>query len=66
MLNELNIQYRKGMYLIEIYNVSRRYNLDERQLAEIGWSKMKEIANKVTAENAANCSNMRRATPAKS
>lgn len=52
MLNELNIQYRKGMYLIEIYKVARRYNLDERKIAEIGWSKMKEIASKIEAENA--------------
>jgi hypothetical protein len=52
MLKELNILYRKGMYLIDIYKVTRRFNLDERLVAEIGWSKMKEIANRIDAENA--------------
>jgi hypothetical protein len=53
MLKELNMQYRKGMYLIEIYAVSRRLNLDEALLAQIGWSKLKEISNKLDEANAA-------------
>lgn len=52
MLKELNIQYRKGMYLIEIYETARKLNLDESLLAQIGWSKMKEITGKLDAANA--------------
>lgn len=43
MLTELNIQYRKGMYLIEIYTVCRQLGISEAEVAKIGWSKMREI-----------------------
>jgi hypothetical protein len=52
MLGELNIQYRKGMYLIDIYAVCRKLDISEQRVAEIGWSKMKEISNKLDAVNA--------------
>ena len=47
MEKELNIQYRKGRYLIEIYQTTRKLNLDESLIAQIGWSKMKEISSKL-------------------
>lgn len=47
---ELNLQYRKAMYLIGIYTYFRSLGVDERRLSEIGWSKAKELVNKVTAE----------------
>jgi hypothetical protein len=52
MLTELNIQYRKGMHLIEIYTVIRRLGIDEERAARIGWTKLREIVGKMTVDNA--------------
>jgi hypothetical protein len=41
---ELGVAYRKAMYLIGTYVKFRRLGVDEKRLAEIGWSKAKEIA----------------------
>lgn len=46
---ELNIQYRKAMYLIEIYAYFRSLGVDEKKLARVGWSKAKEMVGVVTA-----------------
>jgi hypothetical protein len=40
----LGLQYRKAMYLIKIYTSFRALQFDEKKLAEIGWSKGKELA----------------------
>lgn len=48
---ELGIQYRKAMYLISIYEYFRALGVDENRLAEIGWSKAKELVNRATPEN---------------
>lgn len=40
----LGVQYRKAMYLIDIYVKFRKLGVDENRLAEIGWSKAKELA----------------------
>lgn len=48
---ELGIQYRKAMYLIDIYAKFRALGVDEKRLTEIGWSKAKELTNIATAEN---------------
>jgi hypothetical protein len=48
---ELGIQYRKAMYLINIYDYFRALGVDETRLGEIGWSKAKELVNHANAEN---------------
>lgn len=48
---ELGIQYRKAMYLIDIYTAFRRLGVDEKRLTQIGWSKAKELTKIATPEN---------------
>jgi hypothetical protein len=48
---ELGIQYRKAMYLIDIYQRMQTLGLDDTRLREIGWSKAKELLRFATAEN---------------
>lgn len=48
---ELGIEYRKAMYLIKIYTHFSALGVDEARLAEIGWSKAKELVKVATAEN---------------
>jgi len=48
---ELGIQYRKAMYLIDIYVAFRNLGVDEVQLAAIGWSKAKELTKVATPDN---------------
>jgi hypothetical protein len=48
---ELGVQYRKAMYLIDIYVHFRKLGVDERRLTEIGWSKAKELTKYATPEN---------------
>lgn len=43
--NSLGIHYRKAMYLIQIYEHFRQLEIPEERLAEIGWSKAKELTN---------------------
>jgi hypothetical protein len=47
----LNINYRKAMYLIDIYTTFRRLGVDEKRLSQIGWSKAKELTKHATKEN---------------
>lgn len=47
---ELGIAYRKAMYLISIYTYFRSLGVDEKRLAEIGWSKAKELVGVATPE----------------
>lgn len=48
---ELGVQYRKAMYLIDIYVTFRKLGVDERRLTQIGWSKAKELTKFATPEN---------------
>jgi hypothetical protein len=48
---ELGVAYRKAMYLIGIYTYFRSLGVDEKRLAEIGWSKAKELVGVATPEN---------------
>lgn len=48
---ELNVDYRKAMYLIDIYTTFRRVGADETQLGRIGWSKAKELTRFATVDN---------------
>jgi hypothetical protein len=49
--NELGVQYRKAMYLIDIYVTFRKLGVDERRLTQVGWSKAKNLTKYATAEN---------------
>lgn len=46
-----NVNYRKAMYLIEIYKALVASNVRWEQVESIGWTKLKEIANQLTPEN---------------
>jgi hypothetical protein len=48
---ELNVKYRKAMYLINLYTKFRELGVDEKRLTEIGWSKAKELTNYATTAN---------------
>jgi len=41
---ELNLEYRKAMYLIEIYKAFSKLDVDEDRLADIGWTKIRMLA----------------------
>lgn len=47
----LGMKYRKATYLIGIYTTCTRLGVTEQQLSGIGWSKIKEAVNQMTAEN---------------
>ncbi|UOX38427.1 hypothetical protein VpasPP24_87 [Vibrio phage Vpas_PP24] len=46
-----NIQYRKANYLMKIYNSLVVSGVEWEQVQHIGWSKLKEICDKLTVEN---------------
>lgn len=48
---ELDIDYRKAMYLIDIYKTFRALGVSEAQFSGIGWSKAKELTSIVTPDN---------------
>ena len=41
---ELGLEYRKAMYLIDIYRTFSGLGVDENRLAQIGWTKLKLVA----------------------
>ena len=49
---ELQINYRKAMYLLEIYNKAIMLNLDMDRLEKIGWTKARELVRVVDQNNA--------------
>ena len=49
---ELQINYRKAMYLVEIYNTAKMLNMDMARLERIGWTKARELIKIVDEENA--------------
>lgn len=48
---ELQFNYRKAMYLIEIYNKALMLNMDMERLERIGWTKAKELIRIVDQNN---------------
>lgn len=48
---ECGIQYRKAMYLIEIYNGLVESGVKWEQVKHLGWTKLKELAKHLTPEN---------------
>lgn len=53
LLEHLNVEYRKAMYLIDIYYKWNKFGLEPAKVAQIGWAKAAKIAavmNEETAE----------------
>jgi len=50
--DELNVGYRKSMYMVDIWDKVVEYKLDKRKVAALGWTKMKDIATVITEKNA--------------
>lgn len=50
---ELGMHYRKALYLVDIWDKVKSLNLSRAKVEKLGWTKMKDIAQVVTAENAA-------------
>jgi hypothetical protein len=48
---ELQINYRKAMYLIEIYNKATMLNMDMARLEKLGWTKARELIRIVDQTN---------------
>jgi hypothetical protein len=49
---ELQIAYRKALYLVDVYNMAVNFNLDTVRLEKIGWTKTREVAKIINSENA--------------
>ena len=49
---ELQINYRKAMYLIEIYNKAKMLDMDMERLEKLGWTKARELLKVVDQQNA--------------
>lgn len=52
VLEQLNVEYRKAMYLIDIYYKWNKFGLDSAKVASIGWAKAAKIAAVMSEENA--------------
>lgn len=50
--SELSTHYRKAKYLISIYDKVKFLDLPKDRVEKLGWTKMKEIATVIDAENA--------------
>jgi len=48
----LNIDYRKAMYLIDIYYKFNLYGIDAEKVQELGWTKCSKIASVMSEDNA--------------
>jgi hypothetical protein len=48
---ELDVAYRKAMYLVEIWDKVKTLNIPKERLAKLGWTKMKDLAAVITEEN---------------
>lgn len=49
---EMGIEYRKAMYLVDIYKTFSKLEIDEARLAKIGWTKAKLLARQLRGANA--------------
>ncbi len=52
VLEQLNVEYRKAMYLIDIYYKWNKFGLDADKVAAIGWAKAAKIAAVMTEDTA--------------
>lgn len=52
LLEHLNVEYRKAMYLIDIYYKWNKFGLEPAKVAQIGWAKAAKIAAVMNEETA--------------
>lgn len=52
VLEQLNVEYRKAMYLVDIYYKWNKFGLDAAKVASIGWAKAAKIAAVMTEDTA--------------
>lgn len=52
VLEQLNVEYRKAMYLVDIYYKWNKFGLDATKVAAIGWAKASKIAAVMTEDTA--------------
>lgn len=52
VLEQLNVEYRKAMYLIDIYYKWNKFGLEASKVASIGWAKAAKIAAVMTEDTA--------------
>jgi hypothetical protein len=50
--DKLNVEYRKAMYLIQIYVATNKFGIDPGKVAELGWTKMSKIVDVMDEKNA--------------
>lgn len=48
---ELDVAYRKSMYLVDIWDKVKSLNLPKDKVAKLGWAKLKDLAAVLTSEN---------------
>jgi len=51
--NELNLEYRKAQYLVDIYAKFNKYGIGGEKVAELGWTKAAQVSRVMTEDNAA-------------
>ncbi len=52
-IEELDTHYRKAMYMVDIWKTVETLKLNAKEVAELGWTKMKDLATVITKKNAA-------------
>lgn len=51
--NELNLEYRKAQYLVDIYAKFNKYGIGGDKVAELGWTKAAQVSRVMSQDNAA-------------
>jgi hypothetical protein len=49
--DELDIHYRKSMYLVDIADIVKELDLDDNEVQKMGWTKMKELSRIIDKTN---------------
>lgn len=49
---ELDFQYRKAMYFVEIWDKTKSLNIPKSKLTKLGWTKLKDLVTVMDEENA--------------
>jgi len=50
--NELNLEYRKAQYLVDIYAKFNKYGIGGEKVAELGWTKAAQVSRVMDQDNA--------------
>ncbi len=50
---ELDVKYRKAMYLVETWDKTKALKIPEKRMIELGWTKMKDLVQVMTDKNKA-------------